>query len=290
MALTNSASTPKETFENAYQWSGHPTKDNAEKWALELENAVLAVQTPVATASGRGPSPLIWGSLDWNDLSTNPENGFAYYDDFLGPIDVTTGDGYILTTVNSGAISALQTVAGGALFVDSAGNNAADDGIEVQLPSCMVLPAAGTTIAYEARVQMNDTDTAISQFYIGLAGIDTSLMAAGEIDDVISKAAFYHQGDTTTDKLSVINSKTSVQEISADKATVADDTWVKLGIVIDGVTSVKYYVDGVLVDTHSTANAIPAAVMCPSFVAKTEGATKDAELTVDWIRIAQVNA
>ncbi len=285
MAIVRSANSPRKTFLNGYAWGGHPTKDLAIKWAQDIENGVK-----IGTASGRGPSPLIWDGVAFNDLLTNPENGFAYYDDFTRPFATTTTDGYVITTINSGGISASQTLAGGHLFVSSEANNAQYDGVEAQMESCMVLPVAGAAIYYEARVKMNDTGAGVSNFYIGLAGIDTSLMASGAIDDVVSKAAFYRASGTTAEQLAVINSKTSVQEISADKVTVSDGTWVKLGLVIDGVTSVKYYADGVLVDTHTTANAIPAAVMCPSYVAQTEGAAKNAELTVDWIRVAQKNA
>jgi hypothetical protein len=239
------------------------------------------------TAAGRGLSPLIWDTVDITNLLVNPEAGFAYFDDFTRPFAVTTTDGYVLTVINSGTISASQVESGGVLFIDSAGNNAQYDGIQAQMPSCMVLPVAGAKIAFEARVKMNDTSLGISNFLVGLAGIDTTLMPSGAIDDAISKAAWYKQNDTTADKLAVINSKTSVEQITADMATVADGTWIKLGIVINGVTSVEFYADGVLVATHSTANAIPALVMCPSYVATVESAAKDAELSVDWIAVAQ---
>lgn len=249
----------------------------------------VAAGETVLTAGASSPSPLVWDGIDLARLRQGDFSyGFLYENDFLGEIDVTTADGWTITTVNSGAISGSATEQGGALFIDSAGNNAADDGIQIQLTNCLVKPAAGVTIAYEARVKMNDTSANISQFFVGLAGVDTTLIAAGVLDDVVDKAAFFSHAGTTADKLSVVTSRTSAEDINVDKATVADDTYTTLGMVIDGITSVKFYQDGVLVDTLSTAINIPNAVMCMSFVSQTEGASKDSEMTVDWVRIAQV--
>lgn len=283
MALTNSADNYQATFGNGYAWSGHEPKDKAWKWAKDMENGVVQ-----DTAAGRGPSPNIWGDCNWGELAQGV-GGFAYFNDYMGDIDVTTGDGFTITTVNSGAVAGVATEKGGVLLVDSAGNNAPDDGINVQLTNCMVKPEAGDKVYFEARVKMNDTSALISQFYIGLAGVDTTLIAAGVLDDTVDKAGFFRQGDTTADKLECVTARTSAEDVTADVATVADNTYVKLGFVIDGLTSIKFYVNGVLVETGTTAANIPNAVMCLSYVAQTEGASKDAELSVDWVRVAQSN-
>ena len=248
-------------------------------------------QQPVAdlagTAGGAGPSPLIWDGSLWNAVQNDPTLGFAYFDDFLGPIDVTTGDGYTITQVTSGAISAVEDEDGGVLLVDSAGNASADDGVNVQLKNCMFKPVAGRTIRFEARVKFNDNSALTSQFAIGLAGVSTALIASGAIEDTVDKCLWFHHGASTADKMSVICSRTSANDTDADKATTVDDTYIKLGFVINGLTSVQWYADGVLVHTSNVAAQIPNAVMCLSFVAQTEGASKDAEMSVDWVRILQ---
>ncbi len=56
-SFTNSADTPNETFRNGYGWSGHIAKDNAQKWAqeveakLEGETAILSKRTVEANSS-----------------------------------------------------------------------------------------------------------------------------------------------------------------------------------------------------------------------------------------------
>lgn len=97
------------------------------------------------TAAGLGPSPLIWDTSKLLAVMLDPTAGFYYFNDYLGEIDVTTADGYVVTQVNSGAIAPVATEDGGVLLVDSAGNNAEDDGVNVQLTNCMFKPVAGRT-------------------------------------------------------------------------------------------------------------------------------------------------
>lgn len=241
------------------------------------------------TAGGTGPSPLIWDGAPVLQTILDPTDRFYYFNDFLGEIDSTTGDGWTLTATTTGTIAGVAEE-GGAIIFDSAGNTTADDGIEAQLKNCMVKPVAGTTIYFEARVKMKNTGD--DQYYIGLAGVDTSLMATGVVDDVVDKCGFFRDSGIVPadDKLSTIISRTSTENESADEASVADNTYVKLGFVINGLTDVKFYVDGVLVQTNTTTASIPNAVMCLSFVAKVEQTSADAELTVDWVRILQTGS
>lgn len=236
------------------------------------------------SASGKGPSPAIWSDCPLLALEYGAREGFAFFDDFLGPIDVTSADGWTITQVTSGAISGVATEQGGVLLVDSAGNASADDGINAQLKNCMFRAAAGRKIWFEARVKMND---ATDQFFIGLAGVSTALIASGAIEDTVDKCGFYHEAASTDNYISAISSRTSSDEKNTDVGANADATYVKLGFVIDGLTRVSFYRNGVLVATCTDANDIPNAVMCLSVVAQIEGTGADAEMSVDWVRVAQ---
>jgi hypothetical protein len=242
------------------------------------------------TAAGAGPSPLIWDDSKVLEVMLDPTKGVYYFDDFTGPIDPTTACGYVVTQVNSGAIATVADEDGGVLLVDSAGHNAADDGVTVQLTNCMFKPVAGRTIRFEARVKFNDNSANTSQFAIGLAGIDTTIIAAGVADDTVDKALWLHLAASTADKMSVCAARTSAEDIDADKATTVDDTYIKLGFVINGVTSIEWYADGALVHTSSVAANIPNAVMCLTMVAQVEGTSADSEMSVDWVRILQEGA
>jgi len=242
------------------------------------------------SAAGAGPSPLIWDEAKLLEVMLDPTAGFYYFNDYMGEIDVTTANGYVITTENSGAIAPVTDEDGGVLLVDSAGHNAADDGVNVQLTNCMFKPAAGRTIRFEARVKFNDNSANTSQFAIGLAGVVVAAIDAGVVDDTVDKALWFHHAATTADKMSVCAARTTEEDIDADKATTVDDTYIKLGFVIDGVTSIKWYVNGALVHTSSEAANIPNAAMCLTYVAQVEGTSADSEMSIDWVRILQEGA
>lgn len=249
------------------------------------EGTVLANLTGIGV-NNAGPSDAIWSTCPWEELESDPSLGFTYFNDYMGPIDVTTGDGWVLTQVTSGDLTPGVTEAGGVLVVGSGGNASADDGVNAQLTNCMVKPAAGVKIWFEAKVKV--VDAGDDQYFIGLAGVDTTLIAAGIMDDAVDKAGFFRIAASTADKISSITARTSADDATADVADLVDDTYVRLGLMIDGLTSIKFYVDGVLVETGATADNIPNAVMCLSAVAQVEQTSADADLSIDWVRIAQL--
>jgi len=231
---------------------------------------------------GIAPSELLWKDCPWKEIEGNPGLGVTYFDDFTGPIDVTTGDGFTLTLVDTkGSVSREAGAPGGILQVTSATGDSADDGIQAQLTNCAVLPAAVNTIWFEARVKVSD---ATQQWYCGLAAVDTTLIAAGAIDDASDKCGFFHHAASTDNKVSSITARTSADDATADVAAVVDDTWMTIGFRITGLATVEFYVNGVLVETGATAANIPNAAMCLSFVSQYESA--DNILSVDWVKLA----
>jgi len=245
-----------------------------------LENEFILQE---AQADAGGYSPAIWNQMPMDDIIAG-KRGFVFEDDFLGGANLVTAEGWVLTTVTSGTIALSATEVGGALVVSSGAHNAADDGAQAQLLNCRVLPVAGTKIAFEARVQMND---ATDQYFVGLAATDTTLIAAGVLDDVSDKAGFFHAVSETDDKISTVTARAAADDATSDVADNADGTYVTLGFVIDGLTSIKFYVNGVLVETGATVASIPSAAMCLSLVSQIEATGANAELTIDRVRVAQ---
>jgi len=232
---------------------------------------------------GVGLSPLLWGDAPSAAELADPGSGISYFDDYIGVSNTTTAEGWVITQTNSGTM--LPTAAeGGALLLDTAGHNAADDGIECQLLNCRFLPKAGTNIWFESRVKMND---ATDQYFVGLAATDTTLLPAGAADDAVDKCGFYHLAASTDNKISSITARTSEDDLTADVAANTDGAYMTLGFKITGLTKVEFYVNGALVETGTTAAAIPNAAMCLSLVCKTEDTDADAEMTVDWVKIVQ---
>lgn len=250
----------------------------------QIANATNHDALIAQTASGKGPSPALWSDCPYLALQYGAKEGFVYFNDFMGPIDPTDDTGWAITNTTTGKIAAGTTEQGGTIVFDSNGNTTSDDGIEAQLTNCLVKPAAGRKIWFEARVKMND---ATDLYFIGLAGVDTTLMAAGVVDDVVDKCGFYHEAASTDNYISAISSRLTSEEKDTDIGANADGTYVKLGFKIDGLSRVDFYRNGIVVASCTDANDIPNAVMCLSAVSKIEVAGADAEMTVDWVRIAQ---
>lgn len=263
------------------------TVDRSDTAGVVLARLTLPKQNSLYNGTlGVAPSELLWSDCPWDEIARNPGLGITYFNDFIGTENLVTAEGWVITAVNSGTLS-LVASEGGELKADSNGHDAADDGVQAQLLNCRFLPAAGKTIWFEARVKMND---ATDQYFVGLAATDTTLIASGVIDDASDKCGFFHHAASTDDKISSITARTSADDATADVAANVDATYTTLGFRISGLTSVEFYVNGVLVETGVTAANIPNAAMCLSLVSQTEATDADAELSVDWVKIAQLGA
>lgn len=248
-----------------------------------IELPTVVYENTVATVAATGPSALIWNGIPVSELKSNFSAGIIYENDFLGPDNLVTTEAWTITKVNSGTLSMLADE-GGALHVDSAGSNASDDGVSAQLLNCRFLPKAGRKIAFEARVKMND---ATDQYFIGLAAADTTLIAAGVLDDVSDKVGFYHEAASTDNKISCVTARANAADKTADVAANVDGKYTTVGFVIDGITTVNFYVNGALVESGALTANVPNAAMCLSVCAQIEATGADAEMDVDWVRIAQ---
>jgi len=261
------------------------TIDRGSVAGLALVRLIEPDMSTMAAAStlGVGFSPLLWGDCPLDKIKSDPGLGIHYFNDFLNAENTVDTEAWEDSSVTTGTLS-LVAAEGGALIADSAGNTTADDGAEWQLLNCRFLPAAGTNIWFEARVKMND---ATDQYYVGLAATDVTLMASGVLDDVVDKCGFFHEAASTDDKISSVTARTSVDDKTVDVAANADGTYMTVGFKITGITTVDFYVNGALVESGAVTANVPNAAMCLSLVSKIEGTGADAELTIDWIQIAQ---
>ncbi len=239
----------------------------------------------VPSSTNNVPSAIIWESCPWKEFVDNPTLGYAYFNDYLEAVQTVDNDAFAITTTTSGVLTN-TTGAGGILLVDSGGNATADDGMEAQLLVSPWLPATDKELWFEARIALSANDP--DQYFIGLAAIDTTLMAAGVIDDVVDKIGFFNHAASTADRLSFITADGATEAIDTDEATTVDDTYINLGFKATP-TLVTPYINGVAGTAHSTAASIPdGTALALSYVAKVEGADEDAEMSVDWVRIAQI--
>lgn len=244
-----------------------------------LERPAMA-DFPAPSTLGIGLSPTLWQGAPSDAELSSPGNAIGYFNDFMDEVDATTGDGWTLTQSNSTGVIAVEAVAaGGVLQVNSEGA-AEDDSINAQLKNCAVKPAAGVNTWFEARVKVSDD---AQQYFIGLAAVDTTLMATGALDDTVDKVGFYHEAASTALKISSVTARTSADDKTADVADVVDDTWMTLGFKITGITTVDFYVNGVLVESGALTANVPNAGICFSVFA---GYQAGAEIvSVDWVKL-----
>lgn len=241
--------------------------------------------------AGRGPSPAIWAGCPIMEMIEDPSVGYLYWNDYLGPEDVTTGDGYTITAVTSGSIVGTDQ-AGGALLVSSGGNASNDDGVNVQIVGEKWLPAAGKTLWFEARVQFSNVETDSDQFFVGLHITDTTILASALGVSADSMIGFFTDDGTVATNVEFVTCYAASSEIDTDTDTdFEDDTWYKLGFKVYtdmGQLKIDYYVNGALVNTITDTDDIPIEEMTLSYVAQVEQTSADATILVDWARIAQL--
>jgi hypothetical protein len=192
----------------------------------------------------------------------------------------TTGD-WVLTqaTQGTGAISAVDP---GTLVLDS--NSTTDtQGVQVQRAKSMFIPAAGKDIWMEWECKIGDTPN-FCQFFGGLSELDTTIIASS-----LNSSANHIGFETVSEDGVVIfaGEKAGARGTVAAVHTLVDETWVKLGFKVAGVSSIQAYVNGSPVgDPLATAN-VPVVAMYPSFVCQTAG-TNDPILHVRSLRIFQL--
>lgn len=192
----------------------------------------------------------------------------------------TTGD-YVGTQATAGT-GAISTAAPGVLEVDC-NSTTQGQGFQIQRAKAAFVPAAGKHIWAEFKFKVVDTYDKV-QLFVGLAEIDTSIIASGSISTANHVGLYGAASNAGT--MVLAGSKASTATTVASTA-IAEDTYIKFGLYFDGVTSVTQYINGVAsANTLATAN-IPIVAVYPSFVCQTDG-TNDPILHLQGYRIFQL--
>ena len=228
----------------------------------------------------------LWENCPLLAIEANPVVGFKFIEDFVNwrgaVVTGTTMTGWTVTAATAGTVAITAGAAGGILEIDSASSTAAQ-GANVQYDTALFKPAAGKHIWYECRFKVVDTFDK-GQLFIGLAEIDTSIIAAGSISTANHIGFLGATGNAGT--LVLAGNKATAATTVACSA-IAEDTWIRMGFFVNGITSVHHYVnDAIASTTLATAN-IPIVGLAPSFVCQSDG-TNDPILHVDYVRVVQL--
>lgn len=203
----------------------------------------------------------------------NPGKWHTYFDDF----DTYTAADWTITTTEAGAGSATEALAnedGGVLLITN--DNADNDRDFFNKIGESFLFEAGKKLIFEARFKVNDATE--SDIIMGLQITDTTPL------DVTDGVFFQKDdGDTNID-FHVEKNNTSTDATAI--ATLADDTYVKLGFYYDGKSEIQYFVDGVKIGTAATTNLPDDEELTISFGIQ-NGAAAAKTMSVDYIFAAK---
>lgn len=209
----------------------------------------------------------------------------TFWDDFDGLV-VQDGSGTPLVqwtfTLNSGTI-AQTAVDGGAVLITTANTDEAIT--QMQRTSATFLPTANKKMFFKARLKV--ANAALTDILVGLAAIDTALIAASAIDVTDAMAFFKAATDTSFtfyNRKDASTGSTSATSIG----TVADNTYFTVGFYYDGVSKVYYYFNDALIGSVSgTSTYLPDAQLSPSICIGQEGTGGADTATVDYIFVAE---
>lgn len=206
------------------------------------------------------------------------------FDDFSS---FDADDDYVVTQATAGTADVIDGK-GGLLQLDS-NSTTADQGIQFQHKTETFLPAAGKNILFECLVKVTDTIDKV-QFFAGLSILDTSIFASGEVS-ASNYIGFVldatEQGGSNAGKPSLeLNSTAGSEEKQSAAATLAEDTYIRLGFYLEGITSVTPIINGVP-GTRIDITNCPITEMAVSGVCQTEG-TNDPIAVWDWYYCVQL--
>jgi hypothetical protein len=193
----------------------------------------------------------------------------------------TTGD-FVLTQATAGT-AAMSTTSPGTLLVN-AGSTTATHGANVQRVKSAFIPAADKHIWAEWNISVTGITNLNVELAVGLAEIDTTVLAASAISTV-NHILF----ESCTDDGGVLfnSMKASAGNTPAAAHTLVSGTKVKLGFYVDGVTSAQAYVNGVATGTAVATANVPIVALYPTLVCQS-GGTDSPVLAVHGFRIFQL--
>ena len=234
----------------------------------------------------RGLSPTLWHQAPvMQIMSGDLGEGFGFIDDFFAFDDASYR--WVLTQDSAGTVAMDAAAKGGVVLLDS-NSTTNNQGVQIQMGGAAgassFIPSAASKIYFEARVKIADIGTSGSDtgnLVVGLAAVDATVLSSGA-NNTANHICFEHLDDDGA--VDFHSEKAGSRDSSTGLHTLTDDDYVKLGFLVDGVTSITPYVNGVAKTAHTTQ--IPIVAMTPTFVCHSAGTT-DPILHVDWVACFQ---
>jgi len=227
----------------------------------------------------------VWADCPKLAFMADPELAHSFGEDFInvqGTQTSTILGGWAYSQNSSGKIG-LQDLSGGVMKLD-AGGIAAGHGCQLQKLGESVAFASDKEFWFESRFKI--TGASKVQMFLGFAETDTDLLAAGDLDASTEYLGFgIETGAGETYKL---YASTGATERSDEIADLTSDTYVKVGLKIDGNLNLTCYVDDAEVALSNVATLyLPDAQLTPTMICQTDGSTIRPVMYVDYVNYVQ---
>ena len=202
---------------------------------------------------------------------------FSIYDDFLGIALDATNDWTVVKDSGASVGITADTVGGEANLTSAATTD--NDGASIQANETFSIDA-NKSVWFETRIKCNDADQTDLCF-----GLTVNFATNPEAMLTAADRVVFQVNDGNASIL--CKTEKNGTETSTDSGSdLADDTYVKLGINIDGTTSVKFYIDDLLVATH-TSNLPDDENLTPAAMSLSGSASGTRATTIDYILAVQ---
>jgi len=206
---------------------------------------------------------------------------YGSFNHFVGPAEyesTTQFDGWTTTIVGASTLNLIDRVGGWLQLLCAAVEN---QGVQMQQLGEAFLPAANRDIHFGCSIRSNDVTE--NDIFVGLSSTNATMIAAPG-NDIIGY--WTHDGDANLDfQCQAAASAVAAVDTGVD---LTANTAVELGFMVNGLTSVHTYINGVEDTTFAITGAadIPVTELRPTFAVLTgEGAANTLE--IDWYSIVQ---
>jgi len=193
---------------------------------------------------------------------------------FMEDFDYYVAADWTVTETDAAATEALTNGDGGLLLIT---NTAADnDLVALQKKGESFTFASGKKLFFESRFKVSDATQ--SDLVMGLQVTDTTPLA-------VANGVFFIKNDGAA-TVNFVLTKASTSTTNSAVATMADDTFIRLGFYYDG-TNMAYFVNGTLAGTSVVTNLPASTTTLTVSFALQNGEAAAKTMTVDYIFVAK---
>jgi len=208
----------------------------------------------------------------WDDYQFGADK--AKYAEYFNDFHSFTAADFTITTTEAGAGSATEAIQDAGLGVLLLTNAAGDDDLDsLQLVGESATAVAGKRMWFECRFRTNEATQ--TDVLVGLVVTDTTPLA--HVNGIVFRS---DDGDANID-FATTSTTTSTENAIA---TLADDTFIKVGFKVSGTGLVEYFVNDV--KQGELTSDIPTTEMRITFHIQ-NGETTAHNMGIDYVRLVQ---